>query len=208
MTTCFPLFVDLSKKKILVVGAGRIASRRMEALLPFAGQITAIAPEAALAVHELARAGKIRYLPRPYIEGEIPRDTCLVLAATGDREVNRAVYRECKEKGIPVNVSSEKELCDFYFPGIIQEENLTVGVTAGGRDHALARRATEYLRQAVRNFSIEEKEAAGEERRSGSSEKEERKAKGKRQKACKNLRKKRIPLSGQGKETEYRKDEE
>lgn len=175
MKTCFPLFVDLSEKKILVVGAGRIASRRMEALLPFAGQITVIAPEASPRVLKLAGDGCILYLQRPYIEGEIPRDICLVLAATGDREVNRAVYRECKEKGIPVNVSSQKELCDFYFPGIIQEKNLTVGVTAGGRDHALARRATEYLRQAVKNFAKEEKE---------------------------------IPLSGQGKETEYGKDEE
>lgn len=193
MRTCFPLFVDLSEKKILVVGAGRIASRRMEALLPFAGQITVIAPEASPEVHRLARAGKVRYLPRPYIEGEIPGDTCLVLAATGDREVNRAVYRECKEKGIPVNVSSQKELCDFYFPGIIQEESLTVGVTAGGRDHALARRATEYLRQAVKNFVKEEKEAAGEEKRAN---------------GLKELTEKGIPLSGQGKETEYGKDEE
>ncbi|MCI8854673.1 MAG: bifunctional precorrin-2 dehydrogenase/sirohydrochlorin ferrochelatase [Lachnospiraceae bacterium] len=157
MSVWFPLFVDLSQEKVLVVGAGRIASRRIKALLPFAGQITVIAPEASPEVQKFAQVGSVRYLQRSYIVGEIPGDTRLVLAASNCPEVNRAVYRECKEKAIPVNVSSEKELCDFYFPGIAREEDLVAGVTAGGRDHGLARRATESVRQALEAFVKEEK---------------------------------------------------
>ena len=58
----FPLFVDLTEKKILVVGAGKIASRRVKTLLPFAGEITVEAPEAA---EELPGSGGERRDPLP-----------------------------------------------------------------------------------------------------------------------------------------------
>ena len=156
MSAWFPLFVDLSQEKILVVGAGKIASRRIEALVPFGGQITVIAPEASPEVLDLAQDGSVRYLARPYIEGEIPGDTRLVLAATSCPEVNRAIYRECKEKAILVNVSSEKELCDFYFPGIARQGDLVAGVTAGGQDHGLARRAAKAVREALEELVRQE----------------------------------------------------
>ena len=57
----FPLFVDLTEKKILVVGAGKIASRRVKTLLPFAGEIVVEAPEAAEELLNLAEKGEILY---------------------------------------------------------------------------------------------------------------------------------------------------
>ena len=124
MGAYFPLFVDLTKREILVVGAGQIASRRIKTLCVFSKKITVIAPEASYAVQQLARQGDIRLLARPYIEGEIPPSTYLVLAATDCENVNKAVCEECRIKGILVNVCSDKELCDFYFPGIVKQEDL------------------------------------------------------------------------------------
>lgn len=143
----FPLFVDLADKKVLVIGAGTIAARRIHTLSGFTKQITVIAPEACAAVKELAQQGSVRLLLRPYMEGEIPSDTYMVLAATDSQRVNETVSRECRKKGILVNVCSDKALCDFYFPGVIQQAPLVVGVTAGGADHGLARRATEKIRK-------------------------------------------------------------
>lgn len=146
----FPLFVNLTEKKVLVVGAGTIAARRIQTLVGFTKQITVIAPEACGAVKELAQQGSVRLLLHPYIEGEIPPDTYMVLAATDSQKVNETVCQECREKGILVNVCSDKSLCDFYFPGIIQQEDLVVGVTAGGADHGLARKVTEKIRKMCR----------------------------------------------------------
>ena len=53
MSRYFPLFVDLEQKKIVVVGAGRIAERRIQTLLSFEAQITVIAPEASVQYHLL-----------------------------------------------------------------------------------------------------------------------------------------------------------
>ena len=77
----------------------------------------------------------------------------MVLAATDIRQVNDAIYIEAKDLQIPVNVCDCKEECDFYFPGIVRESGLVIGVTANGADHRLAREATEridvYKRQSV-----------------------------------------------------------
>ena len=154
MGAYFPLFVDLSGKEIVVVGAGKIAARRIQTLCGFTEKITVIAPEASDAVLEMARGGAVRLLRRPYIQGELSRETYLALAATDNAEINQTVCRECREKGILVNVCSDKSLCDFYFPGIVRRENLVAGVTAGGTDHGLARRATEGIRRYFQDMDI------------------------------------------------------
>ncbi len=147
MGAYFPLFVDLWEKEVVVIGAGKIATRRIQTLSGFTKKITVIAPKASAPVLELAQEGRLLLLPRPYREGELSRETYLALAATDNTKINQAVYRECREKGILVNVCSDKALCDFYFPGIVKQDDLVVGVTAGGADHGLARRVTEGIRR-------------------------------------------------------------
>ena len=66
-----------------------------------------------------------------------------------DKEVNARIAAECRGKRIPVNVSSDKSLCDFYFPGLAVKDDLVAGVTAGGMDHKRARAASEAIRGVV-----------------------------------------------------------
>ena len=61
MSRYFPLFVDLEQKKIVVVGAGRIAERRIQTLLSFEAQITVIAPEASVKIRKLAKEGRLHW---------------------------------------------------------------------------------------------------------------------------------------------------
>ena len=141
----FPLFVDLSEKKLLVVGTGAIARRRILTLEQFVPRLRVIAPETDPALDPLEAAGKLEILRRPYAPGDAA-GADLVLAATGDPAVNAAVGEECRRLGIPVNLSSDRHGSDFYFPGIARQGHLVVGVTASGRDHAAARRVTEQAR--------------------------------------------------------------
>lgn len=153
MSRYFPLFVNLEGKRVLIYGAGQIAGRRMQALEDFGCSIEAVAPKASKHVELLAQKGAVKLWKREYQPGEIQEGTYFVLAATDDREVNRAIWRECKAKGIPVNVSSEKELCDFYFPGLAVQGDLVAGITAGGTDHSLARQASKEVREALERLS-------------------------------------------------------
>ncbi len=149
MARKFPVFLDITGKKILVYGAGRIASRRVETLLSFAPSLSVIAPEASEEILKEAQEGRLIYRARSYEEGTVDADAFLVLAATCDRTVNERICRECREKGIPVNVCSDASLCDFQFPGVAQKGDLVIGVNAGGEDHHLARMWTEKIRKEV-----------------------------------------------------------
>lgn len=149
MSRYFPLFVNLEGKQVFVYGAGKIGTRRILALLQFGCKLTVIAPKATKEVTGLSKAGSLTWRQEAYRPGQIPADACLVLAATNAQEVNAQIGAECREKKLLVNVSSDKKLCDFYFPGLAVKEDLVAGVTAGGEDHKKARRAAEELRALV-----------------------------------------------------------
>ena len=147
----FPLFVDLTRKNIVVVGGGNIASRRVRALLSFTGGIIVVSPESRPELEELRQAGKIE-LRRRNFQPEDLDGADLVLTATGVAEVDDLVWSLCKERNIPVNVCSDKAKCDFFFPGIAKKGSLVAGVTAGGTDHQLAKRVTEGIRRLLENL--------------------------------------------------------
>ncbi len=149
MSEYFPLFVKITDKKVRVFGGGKIAARRVKVLLEFGARVHVVAPEISEELKELAERQKrltlsfCRYCPSELTDEDF------VLAATDDDEVNAAIFRECRHKEILVNVASDKEKCDFYFPGIAQSLEVTVGVTAGGSSHKKAAELTEKIRELL-----------------------------------------------------------
>jgi len=132
----FPVFMDIGEKKILVVGGGNIASRRVKTLLAFAENITVIAPEVTEFLSGLESEGRIVCLHREYRPEDL-EGMDMILAATDDRRLNQSIARLCegeKEKGrdILVNIADNRELCDFYFPSVIQKEGVVIGINSGG----------------------------------------------------------------------------
>lgn len=129
----FPMFINLAGKHIFVAGGGTIACRRIKALLKFGAYIHAaapcICPELALLAEEEERKVELS------LRGFRPCDLDgmdFAIAATDEREVNRAVHRECRSRGIPVNVADDKTLCDFYFPSLVLTDDVVIGIGSGG----------------------------------------------------------------------------
>lgn len=149
----FPIFIDLSKKNILVVGAGNIAVRRMRVMLDFTDNITVISPEISEDIEELAQKNSLHIIRRCFLKEDINgRD--LVFAATDDPEVNRQIYEVCRARGIPVNVCSDQSLCDFFFPSVITDGDVVIGINASGQDHIRVKQTRQRLEEYL---SIEEK---------------------------------------------------
>ena len=144
----FPMFVDLSDKSIVVVGGGNIATRRVKTLLSFTRNVTVIATRITVELSELGKAGQIQILNRPVKRSDF-RQAYMVIAATNDRKLNDDIYRVCKEEGVYVNVSSDREKCDFYFPGVFMKDEVVVGITASGLDHKKAKRVREEIENAL-----------------------------------------------------------
>lgn len=165
----FPMFIDLSGSRILVVGGGRIAARRIRTLLLFSPrEIKIVASRVCEELMEAVRENRIILEQRTY-DRNVLQDMDLVLATTDDPACNEQVAADCRELGILVNVCHKKELCDFYFPGVSVEDNLVVGVTAGGMDHRMAKKARERIEEVLKELKQEEyyesKDKSGKQRK-------------------------------------------
>ncbi|WP_324825559.1 precorrin-6A reductase [Sinanaerobacter sp. ZZT-01] len=146
----FPLFINLAEQAVTVIGAGKIAKRRVKVLEEFSCKITVIAKEADSFFTTRQDEKRLTLLTKEFEEEDI-REAMLVIAATNDRFINHTVAEICKREHILVNVADCKEECDFYFPGVVRKGDLTIGVTAGGKDHALAKSATAALKAYLEN---------------------------------------------------------
>ena len=146
------MFVDLSDKKIVVVGGGNIATRRIKTLLQFTRNITAVAPKTTMELHELGKAGFVNLINRPVKRSDFAM-AFMVIAATNDWKLNDEIYRVCKEEGIYVNVASDKDLCDFYFPGICLKDDVVVGIPASGMNHKKARAVREKVQALLEEIA-------------------------------------------------------
>ena len=144
----FPIFVDLNDKQIVVVGAGTIAKRRIRTLTSFTNHLTVIAPEVNKELLDMEKDGLIRIKRKIYERTDI-YDADYVIAATNDHQINSDIYSACKCMGITVNVCSDKNKCDFYFPGIVRKDNLVVGITASGNNHKAARETSDRIRELL-----------------------------------------------------------
>ncbi|MEG2597798.1 MAG: precorrin-6A reductase, partial [Oscillospiraceae bacterium] len=134
----FPLFLSLAGKKVLIVGGGQIAHRRAETLLSFGADIRLIAPKIDPFIQKLAQEKKLSVLQRTYQKGDVSEDLAIVIAATDSREVNRAIGISANEKRIPISVADSREESGFYFPAIIESEEIVGGIVSkNGSDHTL-----------------------------------------------------------------------
>lgn len=141
----FPVFTDLRGKKVVIVGGGAVARRRIDTLRPFGPELVVIAPELE------GDSRGLEWHRRPYRPGDL-KDAVLVVAASGSREVNRQVGQEARQLGIPVSVADRREECTFFFPAICQGETVLAGVVSRGEDH----RATAAAAKRIRSLLEEE----------------------------------------------------
>ncbi len=144
----FPMFIDLSDKSVVIVGGGSTAVRRTRTLLQFTRNVTVIAKDAAQELIDMEKLGKITLHQRLVKRSDF-HDAYLVLTATTDRKLNDDIYRLCKEEGIYVNVSNDREKSDFQFPGIYIRNDMVVGVAATGLDSEKARKVSAAVQTAV-----------------------------------------------------------
>ena len=150
MSLYFPMFVDLSEKTVLFIGAGRINASRIAAMLDFAGHIMVVAPEADERVLAMSEEGLVDLHRRRFDEQDL-EGADIVVIATGHAGTDVRIAGMCRRRGITVNAASDKSLCDFYFPGIARKDPLVVGVTASGEDHKMAAEATAYFKKLLKD---------------------------------------------------------
>jgi precorrin-2 dehydrogenase/sirohydrochlorin ferrochelatase len=136
----FPIFLKLTGRPCLVVGAGNLAESKIESLRAANAAVTVIAPAASPRIADLAAAGEIVWHQRAFCPGDIAPDTFLVVTATDVGEVNRAVYLEAQGKNVLCNAVDDPPFCDFYFPSVVRRGDLQIAISTAGASPALAQR--------------------------------------------------------------------
>ncbi len=147
MTPRFPLFIDLTRRRCVVVGGGRIGMRRIQTLVQFGAEILVIDPV------PLSLPAGVRQQLREYQPGDLS-GAFLAVAATNCREINHQISREAANLGIPVSVADCTSECTFFFPAVCLDKGLSVGVVSDGTEHTKTARAAAAIRQCLEDSQL------------------------------------------------------
>ena len=143
---CFPIFIDLNNKPVLIVGGGAVALRKLQKLMPYGVQPTVVAPHI---LPELAAHPGVKLRLRSFSDSDLRPRPALVIAATDDKEVNRHVSALCQKRHIPVNVADAPALCSFLFPALVRQGAFSAGISTGGASPTAAAYFKERLRELL-----------------------------------------------------------
>lgn len=143
-----PVFLKLTMRRCVVIGAGEIALAKIHSLLESEASVHVVAPEALPEVQDLATAGKIVWLRRAFDLNDVD-GAFLVIAATNTAAVNQAVYRTAVERGILCNAVDDPPHCDFYFGSVVRRGDLQIAISTAGESPALAQRLRREIHEQL-----------------------------------------------------------
>jgi uroporphyrin-III C-methyltransferase/precorrin-2 dehydrogenase/sirohydrochlorin ferrochelatase len=146
--TYFPAFFDLSGQRVLVVGGGEVALRKISLLERTGALISLVAPQIAPELKQRAEAGAINVALREFVPGDLD-GVRMVIVATSRRAVNRWIAKLSEARNIPVNVVDDREASRFIVPAIIDRDPVLVAISTGGASPVLARRLRERLEALI-----------------------------------------------------------
>jgi len=140
----FPIFVEMKRRRCLVIGGGAVAERKIAGLLEAGAILTVISPDMSETIARWSKEKLINFVARRYQPGDLAGHE-LVFIATNDAEVNATAYNEGRERRVWVNAADDPANCDFILPSVLRRGDLTVAVSSGGGSPALARTIREEL---------------------------------------------------------------
>jgi precorrin-2 dehydrogenase / sirohydrochlorin ferrochelatase len=141
---CYPIALVLDTKPCLVVGGGKIADDKLDALLLSGALVTVVSPEVRPRIAALAADGRITLWLRPYAPGDLA-GMALVIAASDDNALNAQVVTEARAAGILAQAVDFIPYCDFFAVAVVRRGDLQLGISTNGRSPAFARWLRERL---------------------------------------------------------------
>ncbi|MEH7334076.1 NAD(P)-binding protein [Neobacillus drentensis] len=145
MNSFYPIILRLEGKKVVVVGGGKVAERKVNGLLGTGADVSVISPEVTETIQKLADEGKIVWQQRPFSEEDV-YGAFMIFAATNDQALNQKV----KDSAVPhqlVTIADNPDESNFHVPAHLHRGRLSISVSTGGASPTLARKIREQLEQ-------------------------------------------------------------
>ena len=133
----YPIFLELSGRRVVVIGGGTVALRKAQSLLAAGARLVVVSRQiddrlTALCAGSDAELIKSRY-SKDYRAGAV-----LAIAATNDHQLNKRIYKDCQELEILCNIVDEPQLCDFFVPAVVKRGDLQIAIGTEGQSPAYA----------------------------------------------------------------------
>ncbi len=142
----YPLMLDLSQFKCLVIGGGEVACRKVKSLLAYGGKVTVLSEKFAPELEELPIERISASFEEKYLESYC-KVFSLVIAATSDKLCNSRIGIYCKKHHVLCNVATDEALSSFIVPSSLQRGNLVIAVSTGSNSPALAAKIRQELEE-------------------------------------------------------------
>ncbi|MDG0842119.1 NAD(P)-binding protein [Staphylococcus equorum] len=130
-----PLMIDITNKKVFVIGGGKVAERRVTTLVNYAKDIHIISPTISENLKDMFQRSVIKWSEKSFEVNDI-QQADLIVVATNDASTNQYVLQH-KPSHAMINMTGAATAGDVVFPSILQRGKLTLSISTNGASPAL-----------------------------------------------------------------------
>ena len=127
----YPIFLELSGRRVVLIGGGAVAARKAQVLLAAGARLVVVAERIDEMLTVLCRNKTAELIRSKYARSYLA-EAVLVVAATNNNQLNKQIYKDCQELEILCNVVDVPELCDFFVPAVVKRGSLQIAVSTDG----------------------------------------------------------------------------
>ena len=124
-----PICINLTDKKVLVVGGGNTAAHKLKTLLKYTKNIVVLAPE----ISDKIKGSEVEVIPEKYSSGLLKKFH-LIYACTNNPKLNLQIKNDANKIGKLVNICDSPKNCDFTSPAIFKQQNMSIAVSSNAED--------------------------------------------------------------------------
>ena len=140
----FPMFVDIKREKVLIIGGGIVALRKIEKLLPFEPDMKVIAKDFHPDTFQLLQEKNIPYEQREFRFSDL-KGQKIVIVAVDDINLQKQIFEYTRGKNILVNSVDSPDYCDFIFPAYVKKGDIVIGITTSGNLPGLSAKLRKHI---------------------------------------------------------------
>lgn len=143
LTSNYPIMLQLEGKKVVVVGGGKVAERKVAGLLGTGATIEVISPKLTDELEKLAQDGQILWLQKSFSTEDIDQ-ALMIFAVTNDSNINQLIKKAASAHQL-ITIADDPDNSDYHVPAQVKRGRLTIAVSTGGASPILAGTITKQL---------------------------------------------------------------
>ncbi|WP_321306714.1 bifunctional precorrin-2 dehydrogenase/sirohydrochlorin ferrochelatase [Marinifilum fragile] len=145
-----PIAIDITNKKILIIGGGEDAYKKLKILQRSTDLVEVLAPNI---ISWIKNTG-IRYHEQHY-DKDVLKNYYLIYSCVDDPVFVQQLIRDCREANVLLNVHDQPDFCEFVSPAIYKQDNISIAVSSNGEDVFKSIKIRNQLKDYFENYRLQ-----------------------------------------------------